>query len=442
MESSGEENENTVAESIVVKSNYRKIIDSESSEDEKELKIDTNENSEDENKISTNKTNSRILSSSSESEDEEKPVKNRRKGNPKKLDVKMPKEKLKRKSAKAAMENIKEELNKNEKPENKEIRIPYHKPKQYSLKEFLARRTINKPSIENIKEPKLSNPVLKMKMNSQELEKFAQKMKEREEEAMEFFKSESESEGEEKGENKNKEVEENKIEKVEEELKEETKEVITAVDVTTEENEHEPLDNDKIQQPEILDKENISENVKEEPKLLKTLNELSEKDAIIDLTTGAVQTKKLNGPEMLFQRYLKSINKPKHKDSVCMNIMSIENGKLENSRVEVKLDKEVELDHNRPGFSHEKLKENLRNKIVQMRLEVVKKKALKPEEFEPEEKCKEVLEEKSADSDEEYEPEQSEDEDFEIDEEEELVENKKKPKSQFVNDEVKLKFLF
>lgn len=168
MDSDSEENECNKLESNRKKPNYRQIIDSDSSDEE-------NNKTEVEN--ADIKKSQQDVPASSESEEEKQP--NRRKGVPKKLDVKILKEKLKRKSAKVAMENIKEELNLQNDNENeqREIRIPYHKPKQYSLKEFLARRTINKPSnpIEKINESKAINPVLKIKMNTKDPRRFCTK---------------------------------------------------------------------------------------------------------------------------------------------------------------------------------------------------------------------------------------------------------------------------
>lgn len=197
-------------------------------------------------------------------------------------------------------------------------------------------------------------------------------MKEREKEAIEFFKSESESDGEEQAEKKP----EPPIE-----------EIITEQPIIECQEEEQVVD--------LPEKE-----IEPTPPCLKTLGQLNAKDAIIDLSTGQIQAKKLTGAEMLFQRYLKSVNKPKHKDSVSMNILSVENGKLENQRVEVKLDKEVELDHNRPGLSHEQLKEGLRNKIMQMRLEVAKKKQAKIKKEQEDEEIEEKAKELSDDEDE------------------------------------------
>jgi hypothetical protein len=285
-------------------------------------------------------------------------------------------------------------------------------------------------------------------MNTEDLEKFAQKMKEREQEAMEFFKSESEDEEmETPSDVVSEEIPKENMEVLKEDVDEKPEVFNETENVTAEENvEENQVEMTEELQPESPGKENISEQIPspikgpKEHSALKTLDEMSGKDVMIDLTTGAIQPKVLKGPDLLLNRYMKTISKPKHKDTICMNIMSVENGKVENQRVEVKLDKRLELDHNRPGFSHEQLKEQLRNKVVQKRLEEVRKKSLmKPEpvELEPEDKCKENSEnvQKVETSDEEYDPDNESDE-IDTDDEMEVKKEKKKEKSEFVDDEV------
>ncbi|XP_050294813.1 claspin-like isoform X2 [Anthonomus grandis grandis] len=76
----------------------------------------------------------------------------------------------------------------------KNISLPYHKPKTHSLQDFLARR------------PKLSQaasvigrapPSVAIKMTTEQLEIISKRLKEREKEVKEFYKSESESDAEE-----------------------------------------------------------------------------------------------------------------------------------------------------------------------------------------------------------------------------------------------------
>ena len=369
---------------------------------------------------------------------------------------------------------------------DQDIRVPYHKPKQYSLKEFLARRTLNKPPQEG---KQVVSSIVALKMNSDQLEKFAQKMKEREEEALEFFRSESESDDEEKANKENVtgnveiavvvDEKPNDTEKIAEtggevemaepfveepmesavvldiqpcEVNQETepKVDLTAqkdeiVEVLTEAENSEDPDFERLREKY----KNFSEEPEDKPTLpalsLKTLNEIDSKDFVINLETGSVEKKKLTGPEMLFQKYLKTVQKPKHKNTVSMNILTVENGKLENQKVEVKLAKEIELDHQRPGFSHEKMKETLRNKIVHKRLEEIKKKLRENEtkELEPEdkEKCGEV-EEEMEDDDEDFEGEECDEESSEEEDEEEEMEacvetkRKKKGGGAFLDEEV------
>lgn len=311
-----------------------------------------------------------------------------------------------------------------------EIRVPYHKPKQYSLKEFLARKSLNKPSLEKIRQGQLPvNSIIALKMRGEELEKFAQKMKEREEEALEFFKSESESDDEaEPAENEEivKTNDANELNEVPCGTKDETDQTLeteqqleatekegspqrtpnkdpaspdlTLTDDVADENpqiqpepetpaELEPTDDPELDRlrekyrnaPETSLHKEIDLKPRGSSFGLKTLEEMKSGDFTIDLETGIIQPRQLTGPEMLFQRYLKTVHIPKHKDSISMNIMSVENGHLENSKVEIKLEKELEFDHNRPGLSHELLKESLRNKIVNKRLEEIRKKTAQAE---------------------------------------------------------------
>lgn len=207
----------------------------------------------------------------------------------------------------------------------------------------------------------------------------------------------------------------------------------------------------------LLEKKNYSLiALKNEPKRnsigLKTLSEMNGKDnLIIDLESGTIKPKKLSGQEMLFQKYLKTQAKTKHKDKVSMNILSFENGKLENQKVDVRLNKEVEFDHSRPGLSHEKLKENLRNEILQQRLEKLKQRFVKSETAELEPEDNDHFPHKKEDSDEDYNPEndnsgeESAQETGSDDEENLIIKNKQKKKrsgSKFLDEEVYFNSLF
>ena len=313
-----------------------------------------------------------------------------------------------------------------------DIHVPYHKPKQYSLKEFLARRTLKKPLIEKT-DGKPVSTIMSIKIATANIQEFVQKMKEREDEAIEFFRSESESDDDEI----KKDVPSDNIVEATEEIFVKPTEFTVAETLNSKSNPEEPemetvketeklvYDNDDQLKLMSNEKENlqrldsgtalkwadqelqrlrekynnvplIDEYEANRPILtLKTLEEMKSKDAIIDLETGLIQERKLSGPEILFQRYLKTVQKPKPKSSVNLNIQSFENGKFEQQTVKVKLEKNEELDHNRPGFSHEQLKKTLRSEIVLKRLEEIKTKTLEiePEEKKIEEACCELLDE-------------------------------------------------
>lgn len=301
-----------------------------------------------------------------------------------------------------------------------EIRVPYHKPKQYTLKQFLSRRTINQPSMSTVTDQKPMSSALAMKMSAEQLEKFAQKLKEREEEAVEFFRSESENSDSEPEVDANKGNNSMSPKILLAKIIASDSELLIAAPKTVKSHCEMPIPpiegsqiiaidekalemdksrtniSDEVVQAEKtvesmtpqIDSEierlrekyaNVPEDSKTDikPKInfptLRTLREMGPKD-MIDLEHGTVISRKLTGPEILFQTYLKSVHKPKHKDSVALNILSTENGKLESQKIEVKLDKEIEIDHSRPGLAREKFKENLRSKIVSKRLQEIKRK--------------------------------------------------------------------
>lgn len=366
-----------------------------------------------------------------------------------------------------------------------EIRVPYHKPKQYSLKDFLARRTLSKPLLDGTKESqKPMSSMLKLKLVGQNIESFAQKMKEREEEALEFFKSDSDSDVEAMSiadEENMKTNEDTRLTKSFDKKEEEQQKIVSVIPefagvppflemnsivpaqtaeirieidlglpTVTNRSEQEifytPADS---KMDELSDKfENKRREKDEKLRLtfptLRTLDEMGSNNFVIDLESGSIQPRNLSGPEKLFQRYLKTIKKPKHKDSVCMNIISMENGKIENQKVEFKLDREVEFDHNRPGISREKLKESIRHQIEVDRIVKMKEKILKrgPKELKPEDNdiCKTVLEDSLIAYTEEAvkDQESGDDTEYEIEDEqeEETTEKHKKSGFSFLDDEV------
>lgn len=372
---------------------------------------------------------------------------------------------------------------------DQEIQVPYHRPKQYGLKEFLARRSNKKPLVEKTIDGKPISCMMALKKISENIEEFAQRMKESEIEAIEFFRSESESDDEseptddksnlptnvitdpstvkensdcatkpelDKNETPQPSVqtdeEHGKTESVSlhgtaEELKSpsnKTENVVTEQSKTSE-LEH-VMDTSSATVVESEDKElnALRDKYKHLPEpddtndvkpqiphfALKTLNLLSKSNNdVIDLETGIISQRTKTGPEMLYERYLKTIQKAKPKDHVSMNILTIENGKLVNKAVQVKLTKEVEVDHNRPGVSREKLKQTLLNQINNKYLEELKKKVLDKKLFDSEATLKKMSGDDEADQ---LEPEASEEEtesDEEEEEESEEEEEKKVKKS-------------
>lgn len=259
---------------------------------------------------------------------------------------------------------------------DQEIHVPYHRSKQYSLKEFMARRSLTKPSNERAKD-KTINSMQALKKVADNIEEFALKIKNREDEAIEFFKSESESDDEEKlfpiiSDLTVKETspdEENSV--LKEDLNHQVENSLSSVKTLQKsEAASESLVCDGHQTSTYSAAPVVEPN--ESKVTLKTLEAMKSID-VIDLETGLIAPRVKTGPEVLFQKYLKTVHIPRPRSQVCMNILTLENGILENQKVQVKLSKEIEMDHNRPGYSHEILKEKLRNQIVQKRLEELKK---------------------------------------------------------------------
>lgn len=337
------------------------------------------------------------------------------------------------------------------------IAVPYHKPRQFTLQEFLSRKSLKKPTLEKGQKPR--SAILELKKINENIEAFAQKMKEREEEAIEFFRSESESEGEEPGEDKEN-VSVNPIvvaapesvpaEQVVEPAAAEISEVLSEEPPEVPEKSPEDLELDRLREKYETEKPSEGENKPEpEPappapmiKTLKTIQEMGSKDFVIDLDSGTIVPKKLTGPELLFQKYLKSVQKPKLKEKVCVNILSVENGKIENKQVEVKLDKQFETDHSRPGEARGKFKDALWRTIETKRNEDMKLMAsqMKEVEYEPEDKP-EVEEAGEVEGDEvevEEEVDDEEEEDEEVDTEEVKKKKSKRDGSAFIDGEVRI----
>ncbi|XP_037028730.1 claspin [Bradysia coprophila] len=67
------------------------------------------------------------------------------------------------------------------------LSVPYHKPKQHSLKDFLNRRTINRP----VPMALTKKAAATIKMSQEELEQYAKSLEDRNKESQEFYRSES-----------------------------------------------------------------------------------------------------------------------------------------------------------------------------------------------------------------------------------------------------------
>lgn len=372
------------------------------------------------------------------------------------------KEKMSHKQQEILKQKIQSEKQRMER--DQEIHVPYHKPRQFTLREFMSRRSVPNPT-EQVNRIlagyKPLSPMLAIKQANQNIEAFAQKIKEREEEALAFFKSESESDDEaEEPENKEN-VAINAASCSKEIEKDEEKQSETLIDAS-EDNFEVELSRDQanpeslpLTKDEEIDRlrdkyQNVKvssaiEDVKPtcNIKTLRDMGALGGEGVVIDLISGEIKPKPLSGPEMLLQRLLKSTHKAKPKESISLNIINIENGKIENEKVEVKIEKEFELDHQRPGRSREVFKDSLRQIIENERREKIKErfeKELPLEELEPEDK--EAPEssgdhDDEADGGEEIDAEASESE-IEEEDEEEICEKKKSKTagSAFLDEEV------
>jgi hypothetical protein len=296
----------------------------------------------------------------------------------------------------------------------KEIRIPYHKPRQFTFKEFMARRTINKPTDKKETDKSTMKSIREVQKN---IEAFAQKMKEREEEALEFFRSESEEEEDMPPEIKNDEIKSNveetsKVPEITEptvELVESIAEVQKPIEENLEE-ESKPVEEKKPDRLQILkEKYGISLDIK--PKLN------LDPGSIIDLETGQVKPKQLSGSEKLFKTFLGT--QPKLKQIKLTDMKS----RLQN-----------EIDHHRPGKGREILMESLIEKVKREKIEEMKKKTeafreIHNVEYELDEKPVEVEDEDE--NDEECEEEEEEPEENDI-----ILKDKKQIGRDFFDGEV------
>lgn len=105
-------------------------------------------------------------------------------------------DKPQRMSAKAAMEQMQVIQSESQRMAREAaISVPYHRPKQHTLQEFLSRRTILKPVVSKTSAANVSmgrrKAAAAIKMTPEQLAAYAKQLEEREKEALEFFKSES-----------------------------------------------------------------------------------------------------------------------------------------------------------------------------------------------------------------------------------------------------------
>ncbi|XP_063706067.1 claspin [Culicoides brevitarsis] len=330
-------------------------------------------------------------------------------------------------SAKEAMENMKIIQSESQRMAREAyVDIPYHKPKQHSLKEFLSRKSVSRKEIPKVC---VKTTAASIKMSQEELEEYEKLLKEREKEAAEFFKSESEPEEEEETtpETEEKKEEEPKTEEIVEKsnaelLKEmdealsnavgQQDDILSMIDKQniekTEDSAAEVNEKSEIQE-EIVEK--IEETPEIEPKVVPETEISPEKDLpkspeqqiaakieakrnklrsllgdlpeikpivadptlVIDLETGDVVKKELSGPELLKEKYLKNaIVKSQVPHDQDLQIVSLENGMhVEHVTVKPQIDTLKVKKDVKPGAAYMKLKEELQKKITESRLKVV-----------------------------------------------------------------------
>ncbi|KAH8302928.1 hypothetical protein KR044_012035, partial [Drosophila immigrans] len=319
------------------------------------------------------------------------------------------------------------------------ISVPYHQPKPRTLKEFLSRRTINKPlavamaggsPMPEKKEPRRS---MALRMNSEELQAYAKLMEERAKEATEFFKSESEHEDDEEDKSEPKQMQDipETAEQTTQPTADETvipESEIEAISVDVEAA-NEP-DTELITETISPTKVQLVTEVVELPKLdLSTLNitppskpstpRISEAirrlrdekstdvspslkgdpNMVIDLETGDMFAKKPTGVDDLLLRLMKTREAKKHKTTETVNILSTTHGKVELSKVSIHLHEEEPVNkEQKPGAAYQKMQEHLKDLINKKRMEDMRKKQADEMALAAED------DEMDVDEDEEYEP--------------------------------------
>ncbi|KAM7356840.1 claspin [Cochliomyia hominivorax] len=369
------------------------------------------------------------------------------------------------------------------------ISIPYHKPKKHTLDEFLKRRTIIQPQTASPVAAAVQSRRLKMtseeleeyaklmEEREKEATEFFKSESESEEEQIfkdnegvldkpepnENDKIKDTPEPETSNVNENKDTNEN-VQHVNTSL-DDFKENLEGVQLTEEElaellAEEEQKDNQEEIQIEIDQRASSSKvlitEVIELPKLdmntvrispvknhtprpsLNIKQLLAEKNLsgspslsgdpnkLIDLETGNLIEKKPSGIENLMKRLMSTVKARKSKGMETCNILSVENGKLEMSKVNISLtdSKEVQKEP-KPGAAYFELKKNLKEIIKKKRLEELNKKQEDELEYS---KC-------LADEDDEQQEEEEEEENDEMDVEEYEPENKPKNKVIVVDEE-------
>lgn len=98
-------------------------------------------------------------------------------------------------------------------------------------------------------------------------------------------------------------------------------------------------------------------------------------DKLIDLETGNLIEKKPTGIENLMKRLMSTVKARKSKGSETCSILSVENGKLEMSKVNISLTETKDVQKEpKPGAAYFELKKNLKEIIKKKRLEELNKK--------------------------------------------------------------------
>lgn len=288
-----------------------------------------------------------------------------------------------------------------------QVNIPYHKPKRHTLKEFLTRRTISKPTLNH------NGPGKSLKMTPEELEEYAKHLEERAKEATEFFKSESDDEM--------KDITD--IQEIDIPAKESTEipmETTTTVhsintevpseaqqSVSTEEVDEILQDHEFTSQSSTRE---ILKDLQSEPEPLATtsansdlsnarptsLTELKRRllaekniplvpklqgdaNMIIDFETGGMFARKPSGIENLFQRFMKSNKNNKKKPEETTPSQDLQTTLKVAVIQEPNKEKEP-----KPGAAFMKLKENLRTLISRKRKQEFQKKIEESKEEEDE----------------------------------------------------------